>query len=141
MADTESTIEILHALKAMGIRLSIDDFGTGYSSLAYLKRMPINMLKIAQSFVRDITVDPNDAAIARATIQVAQSLKLEVIAEGVETREQFKLLNDLQCKKIQGYLFSRPLPPHEIKRFLKKEWRFVVEGVDSEGQGESSVSN
>ena len=130
MKDIETTIETLHALKAMGIRLSIDDFGTGYSSLEYLKRMPIDMLKVAQTFVRDITTDPNDAAIARATIQLARSLQLEVIAEGVETREHLKLLNDLQCTRIQGYLFSKPLPSHEIEKYLKKEWRFVVEQVD-----------
>jgi diguanylate cyclase (GGDEF)-like protein/PAS domain S-box-containing protein len=127
MEDIETTIERLHALKAMGIRLSIDDFGTGYSSLEYLKRMPIDMLKIAQTFVRDITVDPSDYAIARATIQLAKSLELEFIAEGVETREHLKLLNDLQCTRIQGYLYSRPLPSHEIEKYLKKEWRFVEE--------------
>jgi EAL domain-containing protein (putative c-di-GMP-specific phosphodiesterase class I) len=127
MEDIETAIERLHALKAMGIRLSIDDFGTGYSSLEYLKRMPIDMLKIAQTFVRDITVDPSDYAIAEATIQLAKSLQLEFIAEGVETSEHLKLLNDLQCTRIQGYLFSKPLPSHEIKEVLKKEWRFVVE--------------
>jgi diguanylate cyclase (GGDEF)-like protein/PAS domain S-box-containing protein len=127
MEGIETTIERLHALKAMGIRLSIDDFGTGYSSLEYLKRMPIDMLKIAQTFVRDITSDPNDVAIASATIQLAKSLQLEVIAEGVETREHLKLLNDLQCTRIQGYLFSKPLPSHEIEKCLKKEWRFAVE--------------
>jgi diguanylate cyclase (GGDEF)-like protein/PAS domain S-box-containing protein len=132
MQNIESTIEKLHALKAKGIRLSIDDFGTGYSSLEYLKRMPLNMLKIAQSFVKDITVDPKDAAIASATIQVAKSMKLEVIAEGVETREQLKLMNDLQCSKIQGYLYSRPLPPDEVKEYLKKEWRFDIDQLDSD---------
>ncbi|MCP3677522.1 MAG: EAL domain-containing protein [Deltaproteobacteria bacterium] len=140
MTDIETTIETLHALKAMGIRLSIDDFGTGYSSLEYLKRMPINMLKIAQSFVRDITIDSNDAAIAGATIQLAKSLQLEVIAEGVETREHLKLLNDLQCTRIQGYLYSRPLPSHEIEKCLKKEWRFALEGMDLKGQMGNIVS-
>jgi diguanylate cyclase (GGDEF)-like protein/PAS domain S-box-containing protein len=127
MEDIETAIERLHALKAMGIRLSIDDFGTGYSSLEYLKRMPIDMLKIAQTFVRDITVDPSDYAIAEATIQLAKSLQLEFIAEGVETSEHLKLLNDLQCTRIQGYLFSKPLPSHEIEKCLKKDWRFAVE--------------
>ena len=126
MGDAEVTIKILRELKAMGIRLSIDDFGTGYSSLVYLKRMPIDMLKIDQSFVRDIVVDPNDAAITRATIQVARSLNLDVIAEGVETEEQLEMLNGLGCDKVQGYLFSRPLPPEEVRGFLKKEWRHVA---------------
>lgn len=140
MADVDATIETLHALKGMGIRLSIDDFGTGYSSLSYLKRMPINMLKVDQSFVRDITTDPNDAAIARATIEMARSMELEVIAEGVETVEQLKVLSDLQCRKIQGYLFSRPLPPHEIKRYLSREWRFAVEGMDLKGHLENVIA-
>lgn len=126
MGDAEVTIKILRELKAMGIRLSIDDFGTGYSSLVYLKRMPIDMLKIDQSFVRDIVVDQNDAAIIRATIQVARSLNLDVIAEGVETEEQLEMLNGLDCNKIQGYLFSRPLPPQEVMVFLKKGWRHVA---------------
>ena len=140
MDDIESTIETLRALKALGIRLSIDDFGTGYSSLMYLKRMPIDMLKIDQSFVRDIVDDLDDASIVRATIEVAKSLHLEVIAEGVETREQFELLYNLQCNKIQGYLFSRPLPPQELKEFLREEWRFVVECVDAVEQKESRKS-
>ncbi len=122
MDDVESTISVLHELKAMGVRLSIDDFGTGYSSLQYLKQMPLDMLKVAHTFVRDITVDSNDAAIAKATIQMAQSLNLEVIAEGVETVEHFKLLRTLQCNKIQGYLVSKPLPSEEVEGFLEKEW-------------------
>jgi predicted signal transduction protein with EAL and GGDEF domain len=127
MEDIETTIETLHALRSMGVGLSIDDFGTGYSSLEYLKRMPINMLKIDQSFVRDITTDPSDAAIARATIQLAKGLQLQVIAEGVETTGHLKRLNDLQCTRIQGYLYSRPLPSPEIEKCLKREWRFDVE--------------
>jgi EAL domain-containing protein (putative c-di-GMP-specific phosphodiesterase class I) len=118
----------------MGIRLSIDDFGTGYSSLEYLKKMPLDMLKIAQSFVRDITIDTNDAAIVKTIVQVAQSLYLEVIAEGVETVEHLKILNTLQCDKIQGDLFSRPLPAEEIEEFLGKEWRFLDNRLDREEQ-------
>ena len=126
MGDAEVIIKILQELKAMGIRLAIDDFGTGYSSLVYLKRMPIDMLKIDQSFVRDIVADPNDAAIIRATIQVARSLNLDFIAEGVETDEQLEMLRGLGCYKMQGYLFSRPLPPQGVMGFLRKEWRLVV---------------
>jgi diguanylate cyclase (GGDEF)-like protein/PAS domain S-box-containing protein len=120
MDDIESVIKKLHELKALGIRLSIDDFGTGYSSLEYLKQMPVDMLKIAQEFVKDINVDLNDVAIAKATIQMAQSMGLEVIAEGVETKENQKVLSDLHCNKTQGFLFSKPLPPEEFERLLKK---------------------
>jgi EAL domain-containing protein (putative c-di-GMP-specific phosphodiesterase class I) len=134
MDDVDSTIKTLHELKTMGIRLSIDDFGTGYSSLEYLKRMPIDMLKIAQSFVRDIAIDTNDVAIAKTIVQVAQSLNLEVIAEGVETAEHLKILNTLKCNKIQGYLFSRPLPAEEVGEFLGKEWRFLDNQLDRERQ-------
>ena len=119
MEDMNATLKILHSLKSLGIRLSIDDFGTGYSSLAYLKEMPINMLKIAQEFVRDINVDQNDVAIAKATIQMAQSMGLEVIAEGVETIEHQRVLTALNCKKTQGYLFSKPLPADEFEVFIE----------------------
>ena len=129
MEDVEATVEVLSGLKAMGIRLSIDDFGTGYSSLAYLKRMPIDMLKVAHVFVREITVNPDDTAISTAVINVAQSLNIEVIAEGVETIEQFNLLRLLRCDKIQGYLISRPLPADGVEEFLQEDWRFT-EGSD-----------
>ena len=138
MDDVESTIKKLHELKALGIRLSIDDFGTGYSSLEYLKKMPIDMLKIAQEFVRDIVVDSNDVAIAKATIQMAQSLGLEVIAEGVETVEHLEILNTLKCEKIQGYLFSRPLPAEEVEEFLKKRLCLLPNKVDLEEQRDQS---
>ena len=141
MKDVESTIKTLHELKALGIRLSIDDFGTGYSSLEYLKKMPIDMLKIAQEFVRDIVVDSNDVAIAKATIQMAQSLNLEVIAEGVETVEHLKILSTLQCEKIQGYLFSRPLPAEEVEAFLKKRLCLLPNKVDLEEQRDQSSTS
>jgi diguanylate cyclase (GGDEF)-like protein/PAS domain S-box-containing protein len=121
MDDAESVIKRLHELKALGIRLSIDDFGTGYSSLEYLKKMPIDMLKIAQEFVKDINVDHNDAAIAKATIQMAQSLGLDVIAEGVETMDHQRVLTDLHCNKTQGYLFSKPLPSQEVEELLNEK--------------------
>ena len=131
--DMQSTLEILGELKALGIRLSIDDFGTGYSSLEYLKLMPLNMLKIAQCFVDGLSSDSSDVAIARATIQLAKSLKFEVIAEGVETREQLALLSALECEKIQGHLFSRAVASNEIEDFLTKEWSFDIERADKEG--------
>ena len=119
MDDVDQAIEILHALNAMGVYLSIDDFGTGYSSLSYLKRLPIDALKIDRSFVRDIGADSDDAAIVTAIIAMAHSLKLKVIAEGVETREQFAFLRKCRCDAMQGYYFSRPVPPEEFAQLLQ----------------------
>jgi EAL domain-containing protein (putative c-di-GMP-specific phosphodiesterase class I) len=113
MHDIDETRAKLAEIAAMGVRLAIDDFGTGYSSLSYLKRFPVHKLKIDQSFVRDLTFDPEDAAIVTAIMGLAKSLQLDIIAEGVETREQMKVLLGLGCGKFQGYLFSRPLPASE----------------------------
>lgn len=104
----------------MGLEISIDDFGTGYSSLSYLKRYPINTLKIDQSFVRDITTDPNDAAIIAAIIAMAHSLKMRVLAEGVETVEQLTFLTRQGYGRFQGYYFSKPLPSSEIVSRLQR---------------------
>jgi diguanylate cyclase (GGDEF)-like protein/PAS domain S-box-containing protein len=111
MQDIDETRDKLEEIAAMGVRLAIDDFGTGYSSLSYLKRFPVHKLKVDQSFVRDLTIDPEDAAIVTAIIGLARSLGLDTLAEGVETREQLDVLLGLGCEKFQGYLFSRPLPP------------------------------
>lgn len=119
MRNADYTMSILRELKEKGIRLSIDDFGTGYSSLSYLKQFPIDTLKIDRSFVKDLSTDPDDAAIASAIIVLAHNLRLEVVAEGVETLEQLAILRRQQCDRMQGYLFSRPVPPAEIEAMVR----------------------
>jgi diguanylate cyclase (GGDEF)-like protein len=118
MHHAERAIEILNELNALGVQLSVDDFGTGYSSLSYLKRFPVQRLKIDQSFVRGVTSDPNDAAIVTAVISMAKSLKLKLVAEGVETEGQRAFLVGLGCDEYQGYYFSRPVPAPEFVRLL-----------------------
>jgi diguanylate cyclase (GGDEF)-like protein/PAS domain S-box-containing protein len=118
LQDAENNLDTVRQLKALGLRLSIDDFGTGYSSFSYLKRFAVDRVKIDQSFVRDISIDPDDAAIVRAIIQLARSLRLGIVAEGVETEEQFAFLRDEGCEGAQGYLISRPLPAVELEAYL-----------------------
>jgi EAL domain-containing protein (putative c-di-GMP-specific phosphodiesterase class I) len=118
MEDVEETIATLLELKKLQVKISIDDFGTGYSSLSYLKRLPIDTLKIDQSFVRNTPADADDAAIAMLIISMAHSLNLSVVAEGVETEEQMRLLRSQQCDIMQGYLVSRPLPAAAITEML-----------------------
>ena len=118
MQNSETAVNTLHLLKQMGLKLSVDDFGTGYSSLSYLKKFPIDKLKIDQSFVRDITTDQDDASIVIAIIGMANSLKLSVIAEGVETIDQLSFLNANGCFETQGYYFSTPLPADKFRLLL-----------------------
>ncbi len=121
MENTDETLRQFAGLKRLGVTLSIDDFGTGFSSLAYLKRFHVDILKIDQSFVRDISTDPDDAAIVRAIVSLARSLQLRVVAEGVETREQAEFLAACECQEAQGFFFGRPCPAGELEPLLAAE--------------------
>jgi diguanylate cyclase (GGDEF)-like protein len=121
MKSTDATVTTLRRLDALGTKISVDDFGTGYSSLSYLKRFPVSTLKIDRSFIHDLITDPDDKAIVKAIITLAHSLKLAVVAEGVETQEQLNFLQALQCDQVQGNLFSQPLGAEETTRMLTNE--------------------
>lgn len=121
MDNAERVQRALRELKTLGVLIALDDFGTGYSSLAYLKNFPVDRLKIAGTFVRDLALDSGDAAIAEAIIAMGHSLRLKVIAEGVETREQLDFLRTRSCNEMQGYFFARPMPPEELGAFLQTE--------------------
>jgi EAL domain-containing protein (putative c-di-GMP-specific phosphodiesterase class I) len=119
MQDTLKAAETLQQFRAMGIRIALDDFGTGYSSLSYLKRFPVDTLKIDYSFVKNIFIDAGDAAIVEAIIAMALSLKLQIIAEGVETDEQRDFVRDRGCQEVQGYVAGMPLPASGIEYYLQ----------------------
>ncbi|ARU61104.1 hypothetical protein CBW65_08525 [Tumebacillus avium] len=126
MHDVDYTIGLLEEMSKMGVQISIDDFGTGYSSLSYLKHFPISTLKIDQSFVRGLVGDPYHAAIVTTVIHLAQNLRLKVVAEGVETEEQFRYLRDHRCDELQGFLFSRPVPAEEFEELLRGNVMYEV---------------
>jgi EAL domain-containing protein (putative c-di-GMP-specific phosphodiesterase class I) len=123
MQNPTRAVELIRELKSLGIAISIDDFGTGYSSLAYLKRFPIDSLKIDRSFIHDLPRDTGNMAITQAVIGMAHSLKLTVIAEGVETREQLDFLRGHDCDQMQGFYFSKPVPAREIAALLAQPAR------------------
>jgi EAL domain-containing protein (putative c-di-GMP-specific phosphodiesterase class I) len=121
MRNADETAASLAALKALGVQIAIDDFGTGFSSLAYLKRFAVDLLKIDRSFVSALTEKPEDAVLIAGIISLAHDLGLRVVAEGVETAEQLRLLHELGCDLVQGYYFARPLPPAEAHALIAAE--------------------
>jgi diguanylate cyclase (GGDEF)-like protein len=129
MSNAEATIVVLNKLQTKGIAISVDDFGTGFSSLSYLKRLPIDSLKVDQSFVRDLATDPDDAALVMAIVSLAHTLRLRVVAEGVETADQLRFLRLLRCDEIQGYLISKPLPVAGLERLLALQRPLLPDAV------------
>ena len=132
MDDIDTASSTMRALHCSGVRISIDDFGTGYSSLSHLKRFPINTIKIDRSFIRDITIDSDDAAIVSAIIAMAHNMGLRVIAEGVETREQLDYLKTLDCDEVQGFLFSPPIPHEDATEFVGKTVDALLPAANTE---------
>jgi EAL domain-containing protein (putative c-di-GMP-specific phosphodiesterase class I)/GGDEF domain-containing protein len=126
MDDAEAAVATLNRFKKHGIKISIDDFGTGYSSLNYLRRFPIDAIKIDRSFITEVNTNPDDASIATSIILMGRSLKLRVIAEGVETRSQLSFLRVMQCDEVQGYLFSPPVPAERARALLEAQHRKVA---------------
>ena len=118
MADPERALATLSALSQVGVRIAIDDFGTGYSSLAYLKRLPVHVLKIDRSFVGDLCANTNDRIIVRSTIDLAHNLGLRVVAEGVEDIAAAEMLGEFGCDEIQGYYLSRPVPASDLEHWV-----------------------
>lgn len=118
MQDVASSIEMLNEICKIGVAISLDDFGTGHSSLGYLKKMPVSVLKIDESFVRGITSDKDDMAIVNAILAMSKALNILVVAEGVESEEQLQILSNAGCSKIQGYLIGHPVPPVEFIKYL-----------------------
>jgi EAL domain-containing protein (putative c-di-GMP-specific phosphodiesterase class I) len=129
MENAQDTLAALHELRAIGLRLSIDDFGTGYSSLSYLKRFPVDIIKIDRSFVQDTPDDADDAAIVTGIIALAHSLRLEVVAEGVETEAQLRFLREQNCDILQGYYLSKPIPADKFEQFILSESHRKLENI------------
>ncbi len=138
LQDVDGIIAIMQALRGMGIGLALDDFGTGYSSLGYLRRLPLDELKIDQGFVRNVLDEPRDAAIAHSIITLAQQLGMDVIAEGVETEAHHRFLLAHGCLGFQGYLFGRPVPADEFSRRVGGQ---AAEGVADAGDGDEVATS
>jgi len=142
MTDIDRTIATLNALSEMGVRIAVDDFGTGYSSLAYLAQFPLDVLKIDQSFVRDVVNRSDVACVVTAIVGLAHSLDLEVVAEGVENPEQLEFLRTLGCEEIQGYLSGRPLSADQFEKLLtrsdEKPFDFFREKISEPQSGTSA---
>jgi EAL domain-containing protein (putative c-di-GMP-specific phosphodiesterase class I) len=132
LSNADVMFSVLQELKKMGVKLAIDDFGTGYSSLSYLRQFPVSKLKIDRSFVRDVAVNPDDAAITTAIISMARGLNLKVIAEGVENEAQMSFLRAHHCDEIQGYYFSKPLTVDKVADKLR--------GVDPDRHAQAQAS-
>jgi EAL domain-containing protein (putative c-di-GMP-specific phosphodiesterase class I) len=130
MQNPERVIKILTEIKKMGVRLAIDDFGTGYSSLTQLKRFPIDTLKVDRSFIRDLPMNSEDKAITEAIIAMGKTLSLTVVAEGVETEEQDAFLRSHACDAMQGFHFSKPIPPDQFADLLRKHIPAAHEGIE-----------
>ena len=118
MTKADQAIEVLQEISDLGIKIAIDDFGTGYSSLNYLRRLPVNVLKIDYSFIKEIPFDSNDMEVTKAIIAIAKSLKLSTVAEGVETKEQLEFLQENGCDVIQGYYFYKPMRANQMEYIL-----------------------
>ena len=119
MESGRNYIDTLEQMQAMGMLISLDDFGTGYSSLSYLKRFPVDILKIDREFINDLTTDPSDALLVETIITLAEKMQIKVIAEGVETKEQLDFLKQNNCRYVQGYYFSKPLPRSDFEIYLE----------------------
>jgi len=135
MQDATVTAAVLQPLKDLGVMLALDDFGTGYSSLSHLQRFPIDTLKIDQSFVRDLVTDADDASIVSAVIAMGESLHMRVVAEGVETRDQFAFLQEHSCPEGQGYYFSRPVAAGQLTRLLGSSLAETAVAMNTLGEG------
>jgi FOG: EAL domain len=131
LRDVKVTVDTLARLKDLGVRIAVDDFGTGYSALAYLKQLPLDVLKIDQSFVQSVTTDPADATITETIVKLAAGLNLTTIAEGVETFEQLLLLGSYGCKRMQGFLFGKPVPPDLFATWLDNPPFRWVQGAEA----------
>ena len=138
MASPGRAAEVMRRLRAIGVKISIDDFGTGHSSLAYLTTLPNDELKVDRSFIRAMSTDPNAETVVRAIVDLARSLRLDVVAEGVETTEDAEVLRQIGCVTAQGYLFSRPLPLGEMSAWLGEHGRRLIPSCDESVVARSS---